>query len=127
MNIRISKSCPSARPATTGSASRRSPRNLLREHPNLIGLYNAGGGTRGIIAALEKASRDREVVFIAHELTDHARKALIKGTIDAIIDQDAGHEVRSAVRVLMAKADNAPLIAAQERIRIDIFLRDNLP
>ena len=34
---------------------------------------------------------------------------------------------RSAVRVLMAKADNAPLIEAQERIRIDIFLRDNLP
>ncbi len=41
--------------------------------------------------------------------------------------QDAGHEVRSAVRVLLAKADNAPLIEAQERIRIDIFLRDNLP
>ena len=38
-----------------------------------------------------------------------------------------GHEVRSAVRVLIAKADNAPLIEAQERIRIDIFLRDNLP
>ncbi len=100
---------------------------LLKEHPNLIGLYNAGGGTRGIITALEKAHRDKDVVFIAHELTDHARKALIKGTVDAIINQDAGHEVRSAVRVLLAKADNAPLIEAQERIRIDIFLRDNLP
>jgi LacI family transcriptional regulator len=101
--------------------------HLLREHAGLIGIYNAGGGTRGIISALEKAEGDRQIVFIAHELTDHARKALIKGTIDAIISQDAGHEVRSAVRVLMAKADNAPLIAAQERIRIDIFLRDNLP
>jgi LacI family transcriptional regulator len=101
--------------------------HLLHEHPGLIGIYNAGGGTRGIIAALEKEEGDRKIVFIAHELTDHARKALIKGTIDAIINQDAGHEVRSAVRVLMAKADNAPLIAAQERIRIDIFLRDNLP
>ncbi|TMJ35143.1 MAG: substrate-binding domain-containing protein [Alphaproteobacteria bacterium] len=100
---------------------------ILKEHPNLIGLYNAGGGTRGIISALEKARRDRDIVFIAHELTDHARKALIKGTVDAIINQDAGHEVRSAVRVLLAKADNAPLIEAQERIRIDIFLRDNLP
>ena len=53
--------------------------------------------------------------------------ALIKGTIDAIINQDAGHEVRSAVRVLVAKVENTPLIEAQERIRIDIFLRDNLP
>ena len=100
---------------------------ILKEHPDLIGLYNAGGGTRGIINALEKGKRDRDIVFIAHELTDHARKALIKGTVDAIINQDAGHEVRSAVRVLLAKADNAPLIEAQERIRIDIFLRDNLP
>jgi LacI family transcriptional regulator len=100
---------------------------LLKEHPGLIGIYNAGGGTRGIIVALEKAKRERDIVFIAHELTNHARKALIRGTVDAIINQDAGHEVRSAVRVLLAKADNAPLIEAQERIRIDIFLRDNLP
>jgi LacI family transcriptional regulator len=100
---------------------------LLKEHPNLIGIYNAGGGTRGIIVALEKAKRERDIVFIAHELTNHARKALIRGTVDAIINQDAGHEVRSAVRVLLAKADSAPLIEAQERIRIDIFLRDNLP
>jgi LacI family transcriptional regulator len=28
---------------------------------------------------------------------------------------------------LMAKADNMPLIEDQERIRIDIFMRDNLP
>jgi LacI family transcriptional regulator len=31
------------------------------------------------------------------------------------------------VRVLIARADNAPVIEAQERIRIDIFMRDNLP
>ena len=47
-------------------------------------------GTRGIVTALEKAGRQRQVIFIAHELTDHARSALIKGTIDAIINQDAG-------------------------------------
>ena len=30
-------------------------------------------------------------------------------------------------RVLMANADKMPLIESQERIRIDIFMRDNLP
>jgi LacI family transcriptional regulator len=29
--------------------------------------------------------------------------------------------------VLLAKADNMPLVEDQERIRIDIFMRDNLP
>jgi LacI family transcriptional regulator len=100
---------------------------LLKEHPDMIGIYNAGGGTRGIISALERLERGRDIVFIAHELTDHARKALITGTVDAIINQDAGHEVRSAIRVLLAKCDNVPLIESQERIRIDIFIRDNLP
>ncbi|MFO1121635.1 MAG: LacI family DNA-binding transcriptional regulator [Hyphomicrobiales bacterium] len=100
---------------------------LLAEHADLVGIYNVGGGTRGIVAGLESAGRSHDIVLIGHDLSDSNRKALIRGTIDAVINQDPGHEVRSAVRVLMAKADNVPLIESQERIRIDIFLRDNLP
>ena len=100
---------------------------MLAGHPDLIGIYNVGAGARGIVAALENTGRRKQIVYIAHELTDHARRALINGTIDAIINQDAGHEVRSAVRVLMAKADRTPLIEAMEHIRIEIFVRDNLP
>jgi LacI family transcriptional regulator len=102
-------------------------RQLLAEHKDLAGIYNVGGGTKGIIAGLEANPRAKDVVFIAHEVTEGSRRALIRGTLDAIINQDPGHEVRSAVRVLLAKADNAPLIESQERIRIDIFMRDNLP
>jgi LacI family transcriptional regulator len=100
---------------------------LFKEHPDLLGIYNVGGGTKGIVSGLEASTRAKSVVFIAHEVTEGSRRALIRGTIDAIINQDAGHEVRSAVRVLIAKADNTPLVEAQERIRIDIFMRDNLP
>ena len=102
-------------------------KQLLQEHPDLLGIYNVGGGTAGITAALEIGGRAQHIVFIAHEVTDGSRRALIRGSIDVIINQDAGHEVRSAVRVLIARADNAPVIEAQERIRIDIFMRDNLP
>jgi LacI family transcriptional regulator len=35
--------------------------------------------------------------------------------------------VRSAIRVLMSKADKAPIVDSMERIRIDIYLRDNIP
>ena len=65
--------------------------------------------------------------MIAHELTVHTRAALQDGVIDAVLNQDAGHEVRSAIRILKAKADGLAVVEAQERIRIDIFLRDNLP
>ncbi|WP_373506341.1 LacI family DNA-binding transcriptional regulator [Aestuariivirga sp.] len=100
---------------------------LLGDHPDLIGLYNVGAGARGIAEALEDAKRQREVVLITHELTDDTRRALIDGTIDIIINQDAGHEVRSAIRVLLSKADKAPIVEQMERIRIDIYIRDNIP
>ena len=100
---------------------------MLAAHPDLIGIYNVGAGARGIVTALENTGRQKQITYIAHELTDHTRRALVDGTIDVIINQNAGHEVRSAVRVLMAKADRTPLIEAMEHIRIDIFVRDNLP
>jgi LacI family transcriptional regulator len=100
---------------------------LLADHPDLIGIYNVGAGSAGIAAALEAAGRQHAVVFITHELTEDTRRALIDGTIDVIINQDAGHEVRSAIRVLMSKADRQPIVDSMERIRIDIYLRDNIP
>jgi LacI family transcriptional regulator len=66
-------------------------------------------------------------VWIAHELTTATRRCLISGVADAVINQDCGHEARSAARVLLAHCQNEPIIAEQERIRIEIFLRDNLP
>lgn len=102
-------------------------RKLLVEHPDLTGLYNMGAGNRGVIAALEESGRAGEITFIAHELTPYTRSALERGTIAALIAQDPGHEIRSAVRVLKALIDGQPILDAQERIGIDIFLPENLP
>ncbi|AMM86901.1 LacI family DNA-binding transcriptional regulator [Martelella sp. AD-3] len=100
----------------------------VEAHPDMIGLYSLGAGNRGLIAALEEArTKGRELVTIAHELSAHSREALETGLFDVVLNQDAGHEVRSAIRVLKAKADGLEVIAAQERIRIDIFIKDNLP
>ncbi|WP_421724207.1 LacI family DNA-binding transcriptional regulator [Bauldia sp.] len=100
---------------------------LLDEHSDLIGIYNVGAGNGGIVAALEASGRARDVIFVAHELTALSRKHLIRGTIDAVINQDAGHEGRSAARLLVAEQEGIPIDAGQERIRIDIFVRDNVP
>ncbi|ARQ11757.1 LacI family transcriptional regulator protein [Rhizobium etli] len=94
---------------------------------DIVGVYSLGAGNRGLIRALKEKAVDRTLTVIAHELTAHTRAALIDNTIDAILNQNAGHEVRSAIRVLKAKADGLAVIEAQERIRLDIFLKDNLP
>jgi len=100
---------------------------LFSQRGDIVALYGLGAGNRGLVKALERLSSDRRPVVIAHELTETTRGALQAGLIDAVLNQDAGHEVRSAIRVLKAKADGLPVVAAQERIRIDIFLKDNLP
>lgn len=105
-------------------------REALGKFQDCIGLYSLGAGNRGMIRALEHHATENRagaLRVIAHELTPHSRAALAAGMIDAILNQDAGHEVRSAIRVLKAKADGQGVIMAQERIRIDIFLNDNLP
>ncbi|MBB3541764.1 MULTISPECIES: LacI family DNA-binding transcriptional regulator [unclassified Rhizobium] len=101
--------------------------DALSKKSGIIGVYSLGAGNRGLIRALKEKAVDRSLTVIAHELTAHTRAALLDGTIDAILNQNAGHEVRSAIRVLKAKADGLAVIEAQERIRLDIFLKDNLP
>lgn len=100
---------------------------MLAGQDAIAGIYSLGAGNRGLIAALKKRADKARVCVIAHELTPHTRAALNDGLIDAVLNQDAGHEVRSAIRVLKAKADGVAVLGAQERIRIDIFLKDNLP
>lgn len=100
---------------------------LLSEHPDLIGLYNVGAGNEGIATVLEASDRARDIVWVAHEVTADTRRFLLSGLVDAIINQDPGHEARSAARLLLAHCLGEPIIPDQERIRIEIFLRDNLP
>jgi LacI family transcriptional regulator len=107
--------------------TRAATEELLAACPDLVGLYVIGAGKRGAAAALERAGRTREVVFVGHELTPDTRRFLLSGTMDAVVNQDAGHEARSAARVLLAHCESRPINAAQERIRIDVFVKDNLP
>jgi LacI family transcriptional regulator len=91
--------------------------------PNVVGIYSSAAGNAGLIRAMD----GRDLTIIAHELTPTTHAALMDGTFDALITQDAGHLVRSAIRLLRATADGAAFDPAQERIRIDIHLRENVP
>ncbi len=102
-------------------------RDLLLKHPDLVGLYSIGAGNRGIQAALQASGAAGRVVWVCHELTPHARRALLEGVASAVINQDAAHEVRSACRVALAQLSRERLLQDQERIRIEIYLKDNLP
>ena len=110
-------------------SSRTEPlmQRLLKREPGLVGLYSIGAGNRGIAQALTASGRSGAIAWVCHELTPHTRRALVDGVAQAVINQDAGHEVRSACRLALAALSGQRVLAEQERIRIDIFVRDNLP
>jgi LacI family transcriptional regulator len=99
----------------------------LAAHPDIRGIYSIGAGNRGLIQSLRAMGRARDLTVVAHDLSPQARAALTDGTFDAVITQDVGHMVRSAIRVLRAHVEGREIIAAQERIRIEVFLKENLP
>ncbi len=102
-------------------------REVLAKTRDLVGLYSMGRGNTPLLETLRDAGRPEGLVVIAHELTPSTRSGLIGGEFDAVIAQNVGHLVRSALRVLRARTDGAPIFEAQERIRIDIVIRENLP
>ena len=100
---------------------------LLALHPKLDAIYSVGAGNSGIAACLKESGKGSSIVFVGHELSRQSRADLLDGTMDAVINQDAGHEVRSALRLAYAHVAQETVRANQERIRIDIYLKDNLP
>jgi LacI family transcriptional regulator len=105
----------------------RQARTLLRQHTDLVALYNIGGASEGIGRALKEAGLDRKVVFIGHEITPDTRAMLIDGTLDAAINQNPQTEVMNCVRIFANLRAGRDALAGVEPVRAGIAVRENLP
>ena len=106
--------------------TRKIVKTVFDTHPELVGVYVVGSEARAPLEAIENFGYSRKLVAIAHERTPTTVAALKDGRIDAVVTQDPGHLVRSAVRILRAKCENRTTLASQEKIRIEILLAENL-
>lgn len=98
----------------------------IESHEDIVGIYCVGAGMRGVTQTLIDKDMVGQLVVIGHDLTPHSRAALNRGLVDVIINQNAGHLARSATRILRAQCDGVKVIASQEKIRIEIVLKENL-
>lgn len=101
--------------------------NSLAQRRELVAVYSMGSGNAAVLSAVRKSGRAGAIVVLAHELTRSTQEALIDGTLDAVITQNVGHLVRGSLRALRSLCDRHPIYEAQERVRIEIVLRENLP
>lgn len=76
--------------------------DLLDRHPDLKGIYVAGGGMEGAIAALRERHAKPEVALIVNELTAESRAALIDGYAIMAIATPLADLCRDLVEMMIA-------------------------
>lgn len=70
---------------------------LLRQTPDLVGIYGAGGDYGPLCELLKRSQREHDVCLIGHELTAQSEMALRDGTMAAVIDQAPETQARRAL------------------------------
>ena len=81
---------------------------ILESRPDLVGIYNVGGGNEGIAQALKEAGRQDAVTFFGHNLTPKTQSYLLEGTMDLILHQNMKRAAGRAVDALIARLENRP-------------------
>ena len=119
--------CPSMESYGDPVRAERIVKAALKSQPEVVGIYLMNHDIHQTMQAIITQGAPQQTVIIGHELTPHTRAHLVEGTMDAVITQDVGHLVRSSIRLLRAKASRVGTLASQERIRIEIILRENMP
>lgn len=114
---------PSLETHSDADRTRRILTASFTSHPEICGLYILGSEARVPLLHVPISARP---VIIAHERTPFTETGLQTGQIAALITQDPGHLVRSAIRILRAHCDRREVLASQEKIRIEILIRENL-
>lgn len=62
---------------------------MLREHPNLGGIYLAASGAEGVCRVLERQGKRGRVKVISNDLTEQNEENLRRGTIQFLLGQNA--------------------------------------
>jgi len=102
-------------------------RSLLRQHPDLVGIYNIGGSSDGVAHALREAGKAGSLVFIGHGLSDDTRSLLIDGTMDVVISQDQLAIVQNVCHILTNIRNGFHPTERIPELAMRIICRENLP
>lgn len=100
---------------------------LLQRHPDLKGLYCAGGGMEGAIAALREARQPGEVALVVHEFTAESRAALADQYAEMVIATPLAQLCDACVSLvtetLQGTASSTP---GQLFLRPDLYLPESV-
>ena len=101
--------------------------DLLHRHRDLTGLYLAGGGMEGAIAALREEGGHRGIVAICNELIAETRSALAENIITAAIATPLAQLSRELIVQMVNTIENGPAeIPGQTFVPFDLYIPENI-
>lgn len=100
---------------------------LLSDHPDLGGLFMAGGGITGVLQALRQGDRAKVLQTVGLELFDVTRAGLIDGTLTVCLSHPLDDLARATIDVLI-KARRAGPDAGRQSVLLpfSITTRENI-
>jgi LacI family transcriptional regulator len=101
--------------------------DLLNRHPDLIGIYVAGGGIEGVINALKESDKSRDIITVCNELTDQTRTALMEGVIDLVISHPRELLAQRLVDLMIDALEQGDRFhKGATRLPFELFLSENI-
>lgn len=112
---------------TDNTRARMEVESLLARVPDLVGIYNTGGGRTGIATALAALPAETRPFLIMHDLSEPTRRFLAQGVIDLIIDQNARLLAEQAVIRLLGAVASTALFLPEHFVEPRLIFRENIP
>ena len=103
--------------------------DLVKRTPDLVGLYVAGGGIRGVMQALrdERAGAARQLVTVGHELTDETRSGLTDGVLKLVLSVPLARLAETTVDAMLRATERSGAEpSTQWLLPFDVYTAENL-
>ena len=111
----------------SSAVSQEMTEKLLAENPDLRGLYVAGGGISGAIAAIRNAGMVGKVAVVGYELMDSTREALLDGTMTFVLSiplpKLAEETLAGMIRAVSGQNDSGNYTSV---LPFEIYTRENV-
>ncbi len=100
-------------------------KRIVHQTPDLVGIYNVGGGNEGIVRALDEMGVADKIIFLGHNLTPKTHTYLQNGEMDIVIHQDMRRIAWQAVKSLVAHLENRK-VRRPGVIPVEVITPENL-
>jgi LacI family transcriptional regulator len=100
---------------------------VMSRHPDLVGVYCAGGGMEGAIAAVREARQPGEVALVVNELTPESRAALIGRHVTMVIATPLARLCEDLIRLATEAVSGGMIpVQGQHFLQPDLYLPESV-